>query len=78
MGLPTPEAVKWTGARRVLIDSFLTTSGWRPQRAPFREFTYSPTQRFARWGVSVMMTFEVPDPGTERLPDDAVSLLSDA
>ena len=35
-------------------------------------------QRFARQGVSIVMTFEIPDLfGAERLSDDAVSPLSD-
>jgi circadian clock protein KaiC len=72
------DAVKRTGARRVLIDSLIDLRVAASESTRFREFTYSLMQRFARQGVSVMMTFEVPSLfGTERLSDDAVSPLSD-
>jgi len=44
----------------------------------FREFIYSLVQRFSRQGVSVMMTFEIPQLfGADQLSDTAVSHLSD-
>lgn len=71
-------AVKRTGARRILIDSLVDLRVTAADSTRFREFTYSLMQRFARQGVSTMLTFEVPDLfGAGRLSDDAVSPLSD-
>jgi circadian clock protein KaiC len=70
--------VKRTGARRVLIDSLVDLRAAATDKIRFREFTYSLVQRVARQGVSVMMTFEIPDLfGADRLSDDAISPLSD-
>ena len=72
------QAVKRTGARRILIDSVTDIRMAASDRTRFREFGYSLVQRFARQGVSIVMTFEIPDLfGAERLSDDAVSPLSD-
>jgi circadian clock protein KaiC len=71
-------AVKRTGARRILIDSLADLRMAASDSTRFREFSYSLVQRFARQGVSVVMTFEIPDLfGANRLSDDAVSPLSD-
>lgn len=72
------QAVKRTGARRILIDSVTDIRAAASDPTRFREFCYSLMQRFARQGVSIVMTFEIPDLfGAERLSDDAVSPLSD-
>jgi circadian clock protein KaiC len=72
------QAVKRTGARRILIDSVTDIRAAASDATRFREFSYSLMQRFARQGVSLVMTFEIPDLfGAERLSDDAVSPLSD-
>ena len=72
------QAVKRTGARRILIDSVTDLRVAASDPIRFREFCYSLVQRFARQGVSIVMTFEIPDLfGAERLSDDAVSPLSD-
>jgi circadian clock protein KaiC len=72
------EAVERTGARRVVIDSLADLRMAALDETRFREFLYSLTQRFSRQGVSILMTFEMPDLfHTERLSDSAVSHLSD-
>ncbi len=72
------QTVERTGARRILIDSLIDLRAGAPDSTRFREFVYSLMQRFARLGVSTMLTFEIADLfGTERLSDDAVSPLSD-
>ena len=72
------ETVERTGARRVLIDSLIDLRAATIDSTRFREFIYSLMQRFARLGVSTMLTFELADLfGAERLSDDAVSPLSD-
>jgi len=72
------QAVKRTGARRILIDSVTDIRAAASDPTRFREFCYSLMQRFARQGVSIVMTFEIPDLfGAARLSDDAVSPLSD-
>jgi circadian clock protein KaiC len=72
------DAVERTGARRVLVDSLTDLRLAAPDETRFREFIYSLVQRFSRQGVSIMMTFEVPDLfGTDHLADSAVSHLSD-
>ena len=72
------DTVRRTGARRVLIDSLIDLRSGVADGTRFREFIYSLMQRFAKLGVSTMLTFEVADLfGAERLSDDAVSPLSD-
>jgi circadian clock protein KaiC len=72
------DVVKRTGARRILIDSLMDLRSGVADDTRFREFTYSLMQRFARQGVSAMLTFEIAALfGAERLSDDAVSPLSD-
>ncbi|MGH9321181.1 MAG: RAD55 family ATPase [Vicinamibacteria bacterium] len=55
------ETVDRTGARRVLIDSLSDLEFASPDPIRFREYMYSLTQRFAREGVSLFMTSELPD-----------------
>ncbi len=44
----------------------------------FREFTYSLAQRLSRQGISLLITYETPDPfSAGRLPEFAVSHLAD-
>jgi circadian clock protein KaiC len=70
--------VERTGARRVLVDSLADLRLAAPDETRFREFVYSMVQRFSRQGVSILMTFEIPDLfHPQRLSDAAVSHLSD-
>ena len=72
------DAVERTGARRVIVDSLTDLRMAAPDETRFREFIYSLVQRFSRQGVSIMMTFEIPDLfATNRLADSAISHLSD-
>jgi circadian clock protein KaiC len=72
------EIVERAGARRVLVDSLADLRLAAPDETRFREFVYSLVQRFSRQGVSVLMTFELPDLfHPQRLSDAAVSHLSD-
>ena len=72
------ETVADTGAQRVLIDSLADLRMSAGDEIRFREFIYSLVQRFSRQGVSVMMTFEIPQLySPDRLSDTAVSHLSD-
>jgi circadian clock protein KaiC len=72
------DTVRRTGARRVLIDSLIDLRSGGVDGTRFREFIYSLMQRFAKLGVSTMLTFEIADLfGAERLSGDAVSPLSD-
>lgn len=72
------EAVERTGARRVVIDSLADLRLAALDETRFREFLYSLTQRFSRQGVSILMTFEMPDLfQAQRISDSVVSHLSD-
>ena len=72
------ETVADTGAQRVLIDSLADLRMSAGDEIRFREFIYSLVQRFSRQGVSVLMTFEIPQLySTDRMSDTAVSHLSD-
>jgi circadian clock protein KaiC len=55
------EAVESTGARRILIDSLGDLAFLAGDEARYREYLYSLMQRCSRQGISVMMTYEVPD-----------------
>lgn len=67
-----------TGARRVMVDSLMNLRMASPDETRFREFMYSLSQRFARQGVSLLMTHEVPELfGGHTLPDVAASHMSD-
>jgi circadian clock protein KaiC len=72
------ETVAHAGAQRVLIDSLADLRMSAGDEIRFREFIYSLVQRFSRQGVSVMMTFEIPQLFiADQLSDTAVSHLSD-
>jgi circadian clock protein KaiC len=71
-------AVERTGARRVLIDSLTDLQLASQDEIRFREYMYSLVQRFAREGVSLFMTAELPDLfQVARLSEFGVSHLSD-
>jgi circadian clock protein KaiC len=72
------DCVETTGATRVLVDSLgdLQTASWDLTR--FREYAYSLVHRFSRRGVSLMMTYEVPELfGLGTLTEYGASHLSD-
>lgn len=77
------ETVERSGTQRVLIDSLDDLRSVAPDPVRFREYLYSLLQRFARNGVSVMMTLEVSDlfnvqhisePGISHLSDNVILL----
>jgi circadian clock protein KaiC len=71
-------AIETTGATRVLIDSFgdLRAASIDPTR--FREYVYSLVHRCSRRGVSLMMTYEIPELfGLTRLTENSLSQLAD-
>jgi circadian clock protein KaiC len=71
-------AIETTGATRVLIDSFgdLQAASLDPTR--FREYVYSLVHRCSRRGVSLMMTYEIPELfGLTRLSEHSLSQLAD-
>jgi circadian clock protein KaiC len=71
-------AIDTTGATRVLIDSFGDLQAASPDPTRFREYVYSLVHRCSRRGVSLMMTYEVPERfGLTRLSDESVSHLAD-
>ncbi|MDT7674071.1 MAG: circadian clock protein KaiC [Pseudonocardiales bacterium] len=71
-------AIDTTGATRVLIDSFGDLQAASPDPTRFREYVYSLVHRCSRRGVSLMMTYEVPELfGLTRLSDESVSHLAD-
>ena len=72
------QAVRQTGARRVLVDSLADLRLAAVDETRFREFIYSLVQRFSQQGVSVLMTLESSELfHAERLSDSATSHLSD-
>jgi circadian clock protein KaiC len=67
-----------SGARRVLIDSLADLSIAAGDARRFREWMYSLTRRFARAGISLMMTLEVPELfEVVRISEQGMSHLSD-
>jgi circadian clock protein KaiC len=54
-------AIERTGARRVLIDSLGDLAFAAGDETRYREYLYSLVQRCSRLGVSVLMTFELPE-----------------
>jgi circadian clock protein KaiC len=73
--LDTVEAV---GATRVLVDSLGDLQAASTDRTRFREYVYSLLHRCSRRGVSVMMTFELPELfGVTKLTEYGASHLSD-
>jgi circadian clock protein KaiC len=70
--------IERTNARRVLIDSLGDLAFAAGDDARYREYLYSLVQRCSRLGVSLLMTFELPDLfQLVRLSDAGVSHLSD-
>ncbi|HEY2162321.1 MAG TPA: ATPase domain-containing protein [Solirubrobacteraceae bacterium] len=72
------ETVESQHVRRVFIDGLvsLRTAAHDPTR--FQEYLYSLVQRFARQGVTLMMSLESPELfGLTRLPDTPLSQISD-
>jgi circadian clock protein KaiC len=71
-------AIERTGARRVLIDSLGDLAFAAGEEARYREYLYSLVQRCSRLGVSLLMTFELPDLfQVTRLSELGVSHVSD-
>jgi circadian clock protein KaiC len=72
------EAVERLGARRVLIDSLGDLAFLAGDEVRYREYLYSLVQRFPRNGVSLLMTYELPDLfQLTRLSELAISHVSD-
>jgi circadian clock protein KaiC len=72
------QVIETTGATRVLIDSFGDLQAASPDATRFREYVYSLVHRCSRRGVSLMMTYEVPELiGLTRLSEASVSHLAD-
>lgn len=73
------DTIEATGAKRVLIDSLGDLrAAATPDVSRFREYVYSLLQRCSRWGIGVMMTFEVPELfGLTRLTEHGTSHLAD-
>lgn len=72
------DTVERTGASRVLIDSLGDIQTAAMNTVRFREYTYSLLHRCARQGVSVMLTYEVPELfGTTRVTEQGASHLVD-
>ena len=70
--------VERTGARRVLIDSLGDLVFAAGDETRYREYLYSLVQRCSRIGVSLLMTFELPDLfQVRRLSEVGVSHMSD-
>jgi circadian clock protein KaiC len=70
--------IERTGARRVLIDSLSDLAFAAGDETRYREYLYSLVQRCSRWGVSLLMTFEVADLfGATRLSEVGISHVSD-
>jgi len=67
-----------TDVRRVLVDSLGDLRNAAPDLTGFREYTYSLLQRCSRRGISIMMTYEVPELfGLTQLTEHGASHLSD-
>jgi circadian clock protein KaiC len=72
------EAIERAQARRVVIDSLADLQMAAEDGTRFREFTYSLAQRFARQGITLLTTYETPDPHRDRrLSQFALSHLTD-
>jgi circadian clock protein KaiC len=71
-------AIERTGARRVLVDSLGDLAFAAGEETRYREYLYSLVQRCSRLGVSLLMTFELPDLfQVTRLSELGVSHVSD-
>jgi circadian clock protein KaiC len=72
------DTVEATGATRVLVDSLGDLQAASPDLTRFREYIYSLLHRFSRRGVSVMMTYEIPELyGITSLTEHGASHLAD-
>ncbi len=72
------DTVEAAGVRRVLVDSLGDLRNAAPDLTGFREYTYSLLQRCSRRGISIMLTYEVPELfGLARLTEHGASHLSD-
>ena len=72
------DTVERAGAQRVLIDSLGDLQAASPDLVRFREYVYSLLHRFSRAGVSVIMTYEIPELSrASRLSEYGASHLSD-
>lgn len=72
------DAIEASGANRVLIDSLGDLRAASPDPTRLREYVYSLLHRCSRLGVSVMMTYEIPDlHDATRLTEDGASHLAD-
>ncbi len=70
--------IERTGARRILIDSLGDLAFAAGDEMRYREYLYSLVQRCSRRGVSLMMTFELPDLfQVTRLSELGISHVSD-
>lgn len=66
------------GARRVVVDSLNDLQLASPDATRFREYTYSLLQRCSRDGISLLMTYEIPELfGVTRLSEFGASHLAD-
>ena len=71
-------AIEGTGAQRVLIDSLGDLAFAAGDEARYREYLYSLVQRCSRLGVSLLMTYELPELfQLVRLSEVGVSHVSD-
>jgi circadian clock protein KaiC len=71
-------AIERTGARRVLIDSLGDLAFAASDEMRYREYLYSLVQRCSRLGISLLMTFELPELfELVRLSDIGISHVSD-
>ena len=72
------DTVESVGANRVLVDSLGDLQAASADMTRFREYVYSLLLRCSRRGVSVMMTYEVPELyGLSRLTEYGASRLAD-
>ncbi|HZD01707.1 MAG TPA: ATPase domain-containing protein [Actinomycetes bacterium] len=70
--------IEQTGARRILIDSLGDLEFAAGDEVRYREYLYSLVQRCSRQGVSLLMTFELPDLfAVTRLSELGISHVSD-
>lgn len=72
------DLVERVGARRVVVDSLNDLQVASPDATRFREYTYSLLQRCSRRGISLLMTYEIPELfGVTRLSEFGASHLAD-
>ncbi len=72
------DTIDSVGARRVLVDSLADLQAASGDLTRFREYVYSLLNRCSRRGVSIMMTYEVPElAGITKLTEYGASHLAD-